>query len=249
MSEMMSNVEIEDVLSSIRRLVSEDFRPTAKSAGGAVADKLILTPALRVVSDDAEPKVAPQAPMPRLHLGAAPEKVAATLEQAVGAQGFDWESEIGDPPPDGRAFEWSSSARNGRGSERHSVVDLRQDPQPDAERIDDAMPPEAWAQEDPDEAPYADMVSDDAILSEAHDSAWADETEAEVMALLVDSAPIDALASGEGFATVDEEALRKMVRDMIREELQGGLGERITRNVRKLVRSEISRALATGEFE
>ena len=249
MSELMSNAEIEDVLSSIRRLVSEDFRPTAKSAGGAVADKLILTPALRVVSDDAEPKVAPQAPMPRLHLGAAPEKVAATLEQAVGAQGFDWESEIGDPPPDGRAFEWSSSARSGRGSERHSVVDLRQDPQPDAERIDDAMPPEAWAQEDPDEAPYADMVSDDAILSEAHDSAWADETEAEVMALLVDSAPIDALASGEGFATVDEEALRKLVRDMIREELQGGLGERITRNVRKLVRSEISRALATGEFE
>ena len=69
------------------------------------------------------------------------------------------------------------------------------------------------------------------------------------MALLVDSAPIDALASGEGSVTVDEAALRKMVRELIREELQGGLGERITRNVRKLVRSEIARALATGEFE
>ena len=49
--------------------------------------------------------------------------------------------------------------------------------------------------------------------------------------------------------TIDEHVLRKMVRDLIREELQGGLGERITRNVRKLVRAEIARALATGEFE
>lgn len=43
---------------------------------------------------------------------------------------------------------------------------------------------------------------------------------------------------------LDEEALREMIREMIREELQGALGERLTRNVRKLVRMEISRALA-----
>jgi len=44
--------------------------------------------------------------------------------------------------------------------------------------------------------------------------------------------------------TLDEEMLRDMVADIVRRELQGELGERITRNVRKLVRREINRALA-----
>ena len=43
---------------------------------------------------------------------------------------------------------------------------------------------------------------------------------------------------------LDEETLREMVADIVRQELQGTLGERITRNVRKLVRREIYRALA-----
>jgi hypothetical protein len=37
--------------------------------------------------------------------------------------------------------------------------------------------------------------------------------------------------------------LRELVRAIIREELQGDLGDRITRNVRKMVRREIGRAL------
>jgi cell pole-organizing protein PopZ len=45
----------------------------------------------------------------------------------------------------------------------------------------------------------------------------------------------------------DEEVLRDLVRDLIREELQGQLGERITRNIRKLVRAEIARALAVQD--
>ncbi len=48
---------------------------------------------------------------------------------------------------------------------------------------------------------------------------------------------------------LDEETLRDMVSQMVREELQGELGDRITRNVRKLVRREIQRALASREFE
>jgi hypothetical protein len=36
---------------------------------------------------------------------------------------------------------------------------------------------------------------------------------------------------------------------MIREELQGALGERITRNVRKLVRAEINRALIARDLD
>lgn len=48
---------------------------------------------------------------------------------------------------------------------------------------------------------------------------------------------------------LDEEALRDMVSEIVRQELQGALGERITRNVRKLVRRELHRALASQEFE
>ena len=44
-------------------------------------------------------------------------------------------------------------------------------------------------------------------------------------------------------AVLDEDALRDMVGEIVRQELQGALGERITRNVRKLVRREIHRAL------
>lgn len=58
----------------------------------------------------------------------------------------------------------------------------------------------------------------------------------------------------EGFETdeslvLDEAMLREMVSDIVRQELQGALGERITRNVRKLVRREIHRALAAHDLE
>lgn len=48
---------------------------------------------------------------------------------------------------------------------------------------------------------------------------------------------------------IDEDALRDLVSEIVREELQGALGERITRNVRKLVRREIHRALTAQELE
>lgn len=53
-------------------------------------------------------------------------------------------------------------------------------------------------------------------------------------------------AVGEHF---DHGALQPVVADMIRKELQGELGERITRNVRKLVRREIKRALQAQELD
>ncbi len=50
-------------------------------------------------------------------------------------------------------------------------------------------------------------------------------------------------------ATIDEEMLRDIVADILREEMSGALGERITRNVRKLVRREIHRAMMTQDFD
>ena len=50
-------------------------------------------------------------------------------------------------------------------------------------------------------------------------------------------------------AVLDEEMLRDLVGEIVRQELQGPLGERITRNVRKLVRREINRALASRQMD
>jgi hypothetical protein len=48
---------------------------------------------------------------------------------------------------------------------------------------------------------------------------------------------------------IDEDALHALVSDLIRKELQGAIGARITRNVRKLVRREIQRALVSRDLE
>ena len=48
---------------------------------------------------------------------------------------------------------------------------------------------------------------------------------------------------------VDPAELRDLVRDLIREELAGALGTRMTRNIRRLVRAEIARELAMRELD
>ncbi len=67
----------------------------------------------------------------------------------------------------------------------------------------------------------------------------------------VPDAPKAALAralSNDG-GILDEQALRALISDVVRQELQGPLGERITRNLRKLVRRELHRALTSKDFE
>ncbi|WP_187298131.1 hypothetical protein [Jannaschia donghaensis] len=46
-----------------------------------------------------------------------------------------------------------------------------------------------------------------------------------------------------------DDALRDLIAEIVGQELAGELGERITRNVRKLVRREIRQMLASDEFE
>lgn len=58
-----------------------------------------------------------------------------------------------------------------------------------------------------------------------------------------------AVANPAGTQLMDPDMMRAMVSQMIREELQGEMGERITRNVRKLVRREINRVISAQEFE
>ena len=48
----------------------------------------------------------------------------------------------------------------------------------------------------------------------------------------------------QGAPILDEEALRGMINAIVREELQGELGDRISRNLRKLIRRELAEMLA-----
>jgi hypothetical protein len=56
----------------------------------------------------------------------------------------------------------------------------------------------------------------------------------------------DGLGDDRGGApapNLDEAALRRMINEIVREELQGELGDRINRNLRKLIRREIAQML------
>ena len=64
----------------------------------------------------------------------------------------------------------------------------------------------------------------------------------------LDGAPLR-LGSPEAAPTEDEAALRALVAEVLREELRGALGRDVTRGVRKLVRQEVGRVLATRDLE
>lgn len=235
MSEPMTTHEIEDVLSSIRRLVSDDLRPAPRGAASAdvTTEKLLLTPALRVVGTD-EVGLDAQA-----HTDdGSDDWVDATLPGEVGdvvariGSGVaedDWESPMGD------VDEWPGAGWS----------------QPEVAEHDVAadVPFFHTARADRPVSGVADVPH---AADDASGATWADQAEAEVMADLAQDIQDDvasAMAPQSEASLFDEQVLRDLVRDLIREELAGALGERITRNVRKLVRAEIARALAVHELE
>lgn len=271
MSEALNSREIEDVLSSIRRLVSDDLRPNLRPLTGAPhvsaaePDKLLLTPALRVVQLD----VVAQEKHP-----SAIDAFVAAVGAGVDQQVEEWESETGDPAP--AAQEVTPDAAEGVAAmvedvleqdwEDHQIdayaepLTFRSAREPTAEVEESAesagseLP--GWAQSY--EAEDADTPVEESRTAAAvePDRAWADEAEAAVLQELSDAAPLPPTGADEFVMNepeepevrVDEALLREIVRDVLREELQGRLGERITRNIRKLVRAEIARAIAAEDL-
>lgn len=284
MSEAVNSREIEDVLSSIRRLVSDDLQPaagTGPAAGRAQdgADKLLLTPALRVVSSDASG-----------HGAGAPalDAVLASVSAAVDQQSEDWESETGDLAPVAVEMPAAASAdlaADGAGDlapmavdvvegdwEDHRIdayaepVPLRR-PVPEAAEVaaPEAETPAAaaadpdlpgWAQSEGAEDAETPPTAAWAAGTIEPDQAWADAAEAAVLQELasagepsqIDTAEDSLIETEAAELPFDEAVLREIVRDVLREELQGPLGERITRNIRKLVRAEIARSLAAEDL-
>jgi hypothetical protein len=123
---------------------------------------------------------------------------------------------------------------------------------PDADELAAASEPMAW----PDDAPFVEAEEPEEPVGsnvlDAHD-AWPkaepDQPAARAEPPVTRPEPAAPSAPEDDPFEIDEAILRELVGDIVRQELQGALGERITRNVRKLVRREIHRMLISQDFD
>lgn len=277
MSEPVKNAEIEDVLSSIRRLVSGENRvaPDAASPRPRPADRLVLTPALRVADPTEAREETPQD---------APSQVAedadaapwsdpdATLYDAAGIaepQDDPGDTAVGSQADHGHDRDHASQHDGGaqdHASEGDGDADRQDDWRDGAQGADDrpaevsddlgariaaleeviARKDDHWEPDTPGSDDYAGTEVETLEWEDTGDDAPGPEPEPRAApAEAVEDAP-DLLAEDP---VLDEAALRELVADIVRQELQGALGERITRNVRKLVRREIQRATTLQDLE
>lgn len=309
MSDPVTNADIEDVLSSIRRLVAEDERPDVVAPSTPVAsDRLVLTPALRVMETEAPEEIAsddvpemdasedatetdmPETNLPEPELVEGHELAGldvddtakrnleariAELEAVISDTGGQWEQD-GEEGSDNAGGDVASMSWE-------EVPEPEADPKPEieeaqmAELVEEelsdadtvrAMPflrhkfsvPDENAAEPETTEPDArsELDNEEALVDEPEGH---DEFQTEFQTKAPEPDPVPQMAAepvvedindepydGQDFV-VDEEALRALVVEIVHQELQGKLGERITRNVRNLVRREIHRALTSQELE
>jgi len=245
MSDPMKSADIEDVLSSIRRLVA-DTPDGAQAPATAAGNRLVLTLALRVGEAEAE---AAQSPAPS-------QQDAADTPAQAGADGAPHDSADDDAPTpdiepveDTTVLEWEyhdSAAAPAQDNAQDNTHDRA------AHRVEmDANAAQDEALHADHDAPHDDAAHDDApeITAPAGHGPDGQSTGPDADAADHNDQAPDALDLMAEDGVIDEEMLRELVADIVRQELQGALGERITRNVRKLVRREIHRALSAAEFE
>lgn len=246
----MTNVEIEDVLSSIRRLVSEE----TALLKARKPDRLMLTPAFRVAE-------AARAAPPK-DREATTEAEAVSLEERIAAL----EAQIGseDFEPDGSEDQAQHIPRSVFHSVREDFRVEAASPEAVAEATD--LQAEAAAAE-PQGAEAIPEAADTGAETTAEAASPAVETltgarepvaqAGSANAAVVEADELESPAPARRIATpmqieealIDEAALREIVGSLVREELRGELGERITRNVRRLIRREIHRALTLQGME
>ncbi|GAA6200238.1 hypothetical protein [Aquicoccus sp. SU-CL01552] len=313
MSDPVTNAQIEDVLSSIRRLVSDDGRPVEPIAPpkataerpsestAAKADRLVLTPALRVTEAENTAMGAEEAATPP----SAPTVAAGADPAPWSAPDATLFATVGEEAPEDEAVETGTAVDD----DTAAVSAAPSEPAPDLdpphldlplldapEAGDDAVSADDAADEVADEtgqmpdagpwAAFPDKEGEFADQSPTFHSTRAENLSAKIEVLEAvigrtrdqwepDGTSDDAYAGtpveGIGWheveddtaqdideesddlatdeAVIDEDSLRELVAEIVRQELQGALGERITRNVRKLVRREIHRVLAAQDLD
>lgn len=284
MSEPVTNVEIEDVLTSIRRLVAEGNTPRTLvprpepvvEKPSAAAERFVLTPALRVadapedtqvdapeVEDEAVAPtvdiVAPEAeplvlePASRLEPQLVHDKMTASERASLEATIAELEAAVTFKPD----AEWEPD-----GSEARTTTGLAeafaamQDDIEDAEEVaQERVVPLRPAQHEPTfrHTMAVEVETDDAEgnFAEDDDTDYGDDLrvgEDDGMPIPDDlDETLAAYIAGD--SALDRAEIRQMVVEVVRQELQGDLGERISRNIRKLVRREIQRATSANLYD
>lgn len=227
---MVSSDDIDELVSSVRDFVSHKEPPRTRSR--ILLDRLILTPEQRVHEDEtvktpinaAFENVAPKVGVRRLPPvkrfdKSGLEATIAELEAAVTTQFDDWEAD------EGESFGKDAWAESAFPTATNDSDEAGQEPGQAADpgALDDADGPQLAGGRKTAELALNDAIADLSGLDQG------------VMTASVMN----------GF---DEAALRSLVAQIVHEELGGELGERITRNVRKMVRREINRVLTSREL-
>ncbi|WP_371171369.1 hypothetical protein [Aliiroseovarius sp. 2305UL8-7] len=279
MSDPVSNAEIEDVLSSIRRLISESNTPSGPDAS-AKADKLVLTPAFRVHDDEAAPKVPPKAsastPVSRVEDAAPAADISVVPDDTTPV--FSHRGYSKAPVEDAEELPLKTDDARPTTGARTGPIDVAEEKisdrfdswEPDegeettasdvlkfhaarlnADRPDGSEPIvgeadiQAWPSDKPvPDAPYVDVQNEDSA-DEAIVLTPTDQTQPTLRNLPSKSVEI----VGEDTDIIDEEVVQAMVARLVREELQGEVGEKITQSIRRFVRREIERAITLKGLE
>lgn len=256
MSGPLNSNEIEDVVSSVRRLVSVDVRQRP-GAPGAAAERLVLTPSLRIVAEppDAKPLIlterAVEAEAAVAQTGHAEPATADPLEAGMAVDvEDDWEDDLWSDPD-------TALAELALGVEEAELVTSTDDIAKD-DMANDGMANDGAGQGEMTAAPFEpdwDDAGPSPVVPFPSMSSGTARLE-QVSGPIPDPVPPvstmpQMLTDTEGnpLTVMDEAALHDIIRQLIREELKGALGERITHSVRKLVRAEINRALTARSLD
>ncbi|KMW58442.1 hypothetical protein AIOL_003416 [Candidatus Rhodobacter oscarellae] len=221
-------------------LLAEDGAPGDEAAGDAdvTAIEDVLNIVLPEAPEDSNSEAAAEAEAPDM---------AAEEHEDGDASEHDMHEDLGTPKPlveEDEAPEVTAAVE--------PVFEVPEDHSDDTVAETVAM----WAEDASDDHAHAVDLEDTGTDPAPQDESVEAQADAPDHELHDDAAPESAEIDADDenlladdFATIDEDALRDVVSEIVREELQGVLGERITRNVRRLVRREIQRAMAVRDLE
>lgn len=251
----------DDQASAAESLIAESFVAATSSPDTFIADDAtahFATAPEAIAPDDVEQDVAAEDSIAEVEDITSPgrsrlEATIAELEAAIIGGTDDWEPDGSEETP---VVDWSNeraeglftSARTLPTEAASDAVVLtpssaeRDDVSKDAPRSRFSLQPEAAAE------PVQEVIAPELSREEADDDLADDLLRSEDGSYDADLDE-DLAAYLERDQILDEETLRNLVIEIVRQELQGTLGERITRNVRKLVRREIYRILASQDFD
>lgn len=250
MTDTVSGNDSEDVLSSVRRLVS-DGKGSGSKKKDSTSDKLVLEPAQRIDIPDADN--ATEATETDVYMLGFDERTSPTndaldaIYDSLPQSEDDNHSEAAADQPKGSAATLSDKVA----ALETAIGNIPDTWEPDGSVPDEYSGTQALSMEWDDEierdATGAVMVPVKAALDQIaqRDKETDDQTQMAKAQPTKGKQPTAAASKPD----VGDDELRELVREIVRSELQGELGQRITRNLRKLVRREINNALAVQELE